>query len=53
MGKDLERDVFKVLVLGIAGVVVIKLAQQSGGVSQVVKALGGVYNDTLGTLSRT
>ncbi len=52
MGKDLERDIFKILGLGLIGVVAIKLAQNSGGVAAIAKALGGVYTDTLGAIGR-
>jgi len=50
--NQIERDVFKLLILGVTGVVVIKLAQNSGGVARIVEALGGTYNNTLGTLAR-
>lgn len=51
--KDLERDIFKIAAIGLFAVVAIKALNNSGGVSQIVKAVGGVYNDTLGTLSKT
>jgi hypothetical protein len=52
MGKDLERDVFKILAIGLFGVVAIKGFQNSGGIATIVKALFGGYNDTLGTLAK-
>jgi hypothetical protein len=51
--RELERDIFKVAAIGLFAVVVIKGLNNSGGVAQIVKALGGVYTDTLGTLSKT
>src|SRR5205823_1313638 len=53
MGKDLERDVFKILGLGIIAVVAVKLVENAGGVAQITKALVGGYTDTLGTISKT
>lgn len=50
--KDLERDLFKIGIIGIFAVVVIKGFNNSGGVAQIAKALGGVYTDTLGTLAK-
>jgi hypothetical protein len=52
MGKDLERDVFKILALGLFGIVLIKAFNNSGGVAQIIKAIGGTYTDTLGTLAK-
>ncbi len=51
--NNVERDLFKILALGLTGVVLIKLAQNSGGVAKIIEALGGTYNTTLGTLART
>jgi hypothetical protein len=50
--KDVERDLFKILALGLTGVVLIKLAQNAGGVSQIVAALGGAYTGTIGALAK-
>ena len=51
--NQVERDIFKILALGLTGVVLIKLAQNSGGVAKIIEALGGTYNNTLGTLAKT
>lgn len=50
--KDVERDLFKILALGLTGVVLIKLAQNAGGVASIIQALGGAYTGALGTLAR-
>jgi uncharacterized membrane protein len=49
--KEIERDVTKVLLVGLFGVVAIKLVQNSGGISQIVTSLVGGYTQTLGTLA--
>ena len=53
MGKDLERDIFKIAAIGLFGVVAIKAFQNSGGIAQIVQAIFGGYNTTLGTLAKT
>ncbi len=50
---DLERDLFKLMGLGIVAVVGVKLIDKVGGVTQLVKALVGGYTDTLGTISKS
>lgn len=50
--KEAQRDLFKILALGLTGVVIIKLAQNSGGVARIVEAVGGVYTETVGTLAK-
>lgn len=50
--REVERDLFKILALGLTGVVIIKLAQNSGGVARIVEALGGTYTGALGTLAK-
>lgn len=50
--KETERDIVKILTLGLVGVVLVKLAQNSGGVARIVEAVGGVYTDTIGTLAK-
>jgi hypothetical protein len=50
--KDTERDIVKLLAIGLFGIVVIKLAQNSGGVANIISAVGGVYTSTLGTLAK-
>jgi hypothetical protein len=52
VGRDVERDIIKILAIGLFGVVVIKLVENSGGVANIVSAVGGVYTTTLGTLAK-
>lgn len=48
--KEAQRDIMKLAAMGLTIVVVIKLVENAGGVAQIVQALGGTYNATLGTL---
>lgn len=50
--NNVERDIVKLMAIGLFGVVIIKLAQNSGGVANIVSAVGGVYTSTLGTLAK-
>lgn len=51
--RELERDIFKIALVGIFAVVAVKGLNNSGGVAQIAKALIGGYNETLGTIAKT